>query len=219
MKLKYWLGAALALSVVSMPALAGDGTSSTIRPLLGIGYTWGGDTITQVELKPVSGDSANRYEDVSGGAGIDLRTGASWHFSDRARLQAMVAFHNDSANGLSGQISFRRVPVEFLIHWQATDNWWVGGGLRRAFNGKYERQAGFRADIEVDGEMVEVTLPAAKDKAKLSTAVIFEAEYMLSKNWGTKFRLVKESVRFDRVRGGEKLNADHIGAIVSYNFE
>ncbi|MFN4265632.1 MAG: hypothetical protein ACK4F8_07815 [Aquabacterium sp.] len=172
-----------------------------------------------MELKPVSGNSASQYEDLSGGAGLDLRTGASWHFSDKARLQGMVAFHNDSANGLSGQMSFRRVPVELLIHWQVSDNWWVGGGLRRAFSGKYDRQAGFKTDIEVDGEIVEVTLPAAKDKAKFSTSVVLEAEYMLSSNWGTKFRLVKESVRFDRVRGGEKLNADHIGAIVTYNFD
>lgn len=215
--LKHWFGMALALSAASMPVWAGDTASSSIRPLLGIGYTWGGDTIAQVELKPVSGNSASQYEDLSGGAGLDLRTGASWHFSDKARLQAMVAFHNDSANGLSGQMSFRRVPIELLIHWQASDNWWVGGGLRRAFSGKYDRQAGFTRDIEVNGEIQTVTLGAYKESAKFSTALVVEAEYMLSKNWGAKFRAVKESAKFEL--DTEKFNADHIGAIVTYNFD
>lgn len=207
--LKHWLGMALALGVVATPALAGDAGSSSIRPLLGIGYTFGGDTLVRVGLTPTSGSGPTYDEDLSGGAGLDLRTGLSWQVGDRVRLQGMVAYHNDSANGKTAQVSYRRVPIELLVHWAASDNWWIGGGLRKAIKGRYDRQAGFTVG--------ETTLDAYKEGIKFSTAIVLEAEYMMSKNWGAKFRAVKESARFESA--AEKFNADHIGAIVTYNFD
>lgn len=207
--LKHWFGMALALSVASMPAWAGDTTSSNFRPLLGIGYTFGGDTLVNVGLTPSSGSGPTYEENLSGGAGLDLRAGLSWHLTERVRLQGMVAYHNDSANGKTAQVSYRRIPVELLAHWAASDNWWIGGGVRKALQGRFDRQAGFTVG--------DTTLDAYKESIKFSTGLVLEAEYMMSKNWGAKFRVVKESGRFET--DTEKFNADHIGAIVTYNFD
>lgn len=201
------VGAALALGGT---AQAQDpAPDQKFRVLAGVGYTFGGDTLVNVSLTPKNGSGPTYYEDLSGGAGLDLRLGGEFRLSKTVRLQGMVAFHNDQANGLDGHASYRRVPIELLGHWRASENWWLGGGVRKAFFGTLDREAGFKSG--------GVTLPAQKWDVKFSTGLVLEAEYMMSKNWGLKMRAVKEKglVEDDT----EKFSADHVGAILTYYFD
>ncbi|MGE5452205.1 MAG: hypothetical protein ACM3VZ_10240 [Acidobacteriota bacterium] len=182
---------------------------SKFRFLAGVGYTSGGDTLVNISLTPKNGSGPTYYEDLSGGAGIDLRLGAEFRPSTTFRLQGMVAYHNDQANGVNAHASYRRVPVELLGHWRAGENWWLGGGIRKALYGTLDREAGFKSG--------GTTLPAEKWDIKFSTGLVLEAEYMMSKNWGLKMRAVKEKGRIEDET--EKFSGDHVGAILTYYFD
>ncbi|HET8871206.1 MAG TPA: hypothetical protein VFM48_12205 [Aquabacterium sp.] len=197
------------IATLSGAAWAEESGNSKFSVLAGAGYTWGGDTLVSIQLDPVSGTSGRTYyEDLSGGAGLDLRLGGQWLLSNKTRLQAMVAFHNDQANGIHGHASYRRVPVELLGHYKVSENWWVGGGLRKSTNGTLDREAGFTSG--------GVTLPSAKWNIKFDAAAVLEAEYMMNNNWGFKLRGVRERGRFEGYT--EKFNADHFGLILTYYF-
>lgn len=204
------LACALALgALATASAFADEGSSKKFSLLAGVGYTWGGNTLVSIQLDPVSGSSGHTYyEDLSGGAGLDLHLGGQMLVNDRTRLQAMVAYHNDQANGLHGYASYRRVPVELLGHYKVDEHWWLGGGLRKAMFGTLDREAGFTSG--------GVTLPAQKWDIKFDAALVLEAEYAMNDNWGLKMRAVRERGRFDG--DTQKFNADHVGAIVTYYF-
>lgn len=201
--------ATAALTVASVAHAQEQTADKKFRVLAGVGYTFGGDTLVNVSLTPKNGSGPTYYEDLSGGAGLDLRLGAEYHLSNTVRVQGMVAYHNDQANGLDAHVSYRRVPVELLAHWRAGENWWLGGGVRKSFYGTLDREAGFKSG--------SFTLPAAKWDIKFSTGVVLEAEYMMSKNWGLKMRAVKEKGLMED--DTEKFSADHVGAIVTYYFD
>ena len=203
--------AVVAALAMGSTAYAQEPTSdSKFRALAGVGYTFGGDTLVNISLTPKNGASGpTYYEDLSGGAGLDLRLGGEYRFSNNFRMQAMVAYHNDQANGETAHASYRRVPVELLGHWRAGENWWLGGGIRRSFYGTLDREAGFKSGA--------ATLPAAKWDIKFSTGAVLEAEYMMSKNWGLKMRAVKEKGLMED--DTEKFSADHVGAILTYYFD
>lgn len=209
MQIRPALSGLLCLALASGNALAQDsGKESKFRVMAGVGYTLGGDTLVKVTLTPEGGAGSTYYEDLSAGAGLDLRLGGEYRLSDRVRIQGMVAYHNDQANGRTAAVSFYRVPVELLAHWRATENLWIGGGARKALSAKINREAGFTVG--------DTTLPAAKADASFNAGVVLEAEYMMSKNWGLKMRAVKESVTIDG--DPDKYAGDHIGGIVTYYF-
>lgn len=209
MQVTRFLCAAAATAAFCGTALAQEVQDKKFRLMAGFGYTFGGDTLVNVSLTPDSGSGPTYYEDLSGGAGLDLRLGGEYRLSNSFRLQGMVAFHNDQTTGLHAHASYRRVPVELLGHWRASENLWIGGGLRKAMNGTLDREAGFTSG--------GATLPARKWDIKFSTGVVLEAEYMMSKNWGLKMRAVKEKGLFEG--DTEKFSGDHVGAIVAYYFD
>lgn len=182
---------------------------SKFRLMAGAGYTLGGDTLVNVTLTPESGSGSTYEEDLSAGSGIDLRLGAEYRLTNTFRLQGMIGYHNDQANGLHAAVSFHRLPIELLGHWRATENLWVGGGVRKAVSAKINREEGFTSGGS--------TLPAAKAKATFNTGFVIEAEYMMSKNWGLKMRAVKESVSVEGET--DKFSGDHVGGILTYYFD
>lgn len=209
MQIRPALSGLLCLAMACSNAFAQDtNKDSKFRILAGLGYTLGGDTIVNIELTPISGSGSTYYEDLSAGAGLDFRLGGEYRLSDRVRIQGMAAYHNDQANGLSAAASFYRMPVELLGHWRATENLWIGGGVRKALSAKLNREAGFKVG--------DTTLPAAKVNAHFNTGIVLEVEYMMSKNWGLKMRAVKESVTLDG--DPEKYEGDHFGGILTYYF-
>lgn len=206
---------AATLAALCGAAQAQEAQDKKFRMMAGVGYTSGGDTLVHVTLTPTGGSGSSSsagktyYEDLSGGAGLDFRLGGEYRLSDTVRVQGMVAYHNDQANGNTAHVAYRRVPIELVAHWRASDNWWLGGGLRKATQGALDREAGFTSG--------GVTLPAEKVRITFNTGVLLEAEYMMSKNWGLKMRAVKENGRFEG--DTEKFNADHVGLILAYYFD
>lgn len=202
------LCASLVLLTCASSALAGSEPENRAKFLAGVGYTFGGDTLVAYQITPISGSGPTYQEDLSGGAGLTLNLGGQFLLTQSLRVQGLIAFHADHVNGIDGEATYRRAPIELLTHWRATDNWWIGGGIRRATRGAF--------DISRKALSSGSTDFSYKESIRFSTAYVLEGEYVINKNWGVKLRAVKESGRFETAT--KDFNADHIGLIGTYYF-
>ena len=204
------LALALALSAATLPALAEDFHGSGLRPFIGAGFTWGGDTITPVTITP-QGSSTNYEEDISAGAGLALQFGLSYRVpSAPLTLQASVGYHNDQAHGLDGRTYFRRIPLELMAQWHATDRTRVGFGVRRGARAKFSWEGGTCGGS---------TCPTVNERMKGSPGLVLEVEQMLTPSWGVKARYVHEYYQFnDRTLDDHKYDGTHIGLMTTFYF-
>lgn len=209
MHIRQFIGSSLILLAISSNAFADTSEpEKRAKFLAGIGYTFGGDTLADYQITPVNGSGPTYVEDLSGGAGLILNFGGELLLTRSLRVQGLIGFHADHVNGINGEATYRRAPVELLAHWRATDNWWIGGGIRKATHGAF--------DISRQATSNGSTALAYKERIYFSTAAVLEGEYVINKSWGIKLRAVRESGRFET--DTEKFNADHMGLIATYYF-
>jgi len=211
---------ACALSLAAAPSFA-DGFDTAAsrngwRPLVGLGFTSGGDTMLKVNLVTQGGNSTTYREDVSSGGGIDLRLGVSRRLGELPlTLQLAGVYHNDQVNGIEGsKYRFRRLPVEATLLWHATDRTRIGFGIRKATNATLKIDNGRFTNAQ--GNEVAVSGKAA---LKANTGFIVEAEYALTPAWGLKGRYVFESYRYRDDPQGEKFEANHLGVMSVWYFD
>lgn len=204
--------APLVFALLAQQALADSTeplTSSRIRPFIGGGYTLGGNTIFAATIIPK--DSSIEYkEDISAGAGLDLRAGVDFQLQDKLSLQAAVAYHNDQTNGSGGTVSFHRVPVELIAHWRVAPTWRLGLGARRGTHAVFD----YNPKVSASGS----SLPTFKVRMKMNTGLIVEGERFVTPNWSFKLRYVKETVRVEDAPD-LKYKGDHFGLITAYYFD
>lgn len=206
---------ALTFSAATFPALAEDSNGSGLRPFIGVGYTWGGDTIQAWTLIPV-GTTTKYDEDISAGAGLDLRLGLAYRLNGLPlTLQGSVGYHNDQVNGFTGgEHYFRRYPIELLLQWHASEKGRLGFGVRRAVNASFVTKGG---TCGPDG--ATYTCPSFNEGMKASTGLIVEGEWLVTPSWGLKARYVHESYRFkDPMVSSDKYEGDHFGLMTSFYF-
>lgn len=197
--------------VASVGAQSSEGGSympKGLRPFVGVGYTWGGDTILPVTVT-VQNSSTQYHEDISAGAGLDLRLGLSQRLGDLPlSLQVAAAYHNDQTNGIEGsKYRFRRLPIEATLLWHATDRARIGFGVRKATNATFKIDNG----RFIDGNGNELTGQQGKYALKASLGYIIEGEYAVTPSWSLKGRFVFESYRYRSYPDVEKVDAEHFG--------
>jgi hypothetical protein len=190
------------------------------RPLLGVGYSWGGDTITPVTIVP-EGTSIEYQETIKAGTGIDVRTGIELAFPRSPfAVQLAVAYQNDGAAGLeSKHMDFRRLPIELTGFWRVTPRFRVGLGVRKA------AYAAFKASTAVCNEArEELDEPdlSCTTRYNSNVGLLAEAEYELTPQWAVRARYVRESYTPKRNSGNfapdedvndYKVRGDHFGII------
>jgi hypothetical protein len=192
------LHAALTVGLVAWSATCAAEQTSAFHPLIGLGATFGGSTLANVQY--VNGSSCNIHAgglgDVYGG--VDFRRQA---FS----LQATAGYHFDSCSGDNGSIRFARYPVELLAYYGFGQHWRAGGGAR------------FVMDPHISGSGVA---GGADVKFRSTTGGVIEGEYLLSgAGWvqfGFKLRYVLE--HYQPQSGGGSLNGNHVGILANAYF-
>ncbi len=217
------LALALTWSAVSFSAVADEGSSVRLRPFIGGGYTWGGDTIQSYVFIPQgsssssSSSSTTEYEeDVSGGAGLDLRLGLHVDLPDSPMsLQVSLIHHMDQHSGLDGKAYFRRTPIEVVGLWRHSDKLRFGIGVRKSVSAKFSSE-GFTCGQDADGK--DITCPSVNLKMKSNVGLLVEAEYLLTPDWGIKARYVRESYKFKDYPDARSISGDHIGFLTNYYF-
>lgn len=186
---------AAAAAVCASPVSAQSTEGLVLRPLLGIGYGWGGDTIAPVTVVP-QGTTTQFQETIKAGTGIDLRTGLEMAFSGSPfAIQLALAYQNDGVAGLDNKnINFRRIPIELVGYWRAGPQLRVGFGVRKATNASLRLSQPYCDQIRQGAS--EPTMPCKFDY-KSNVGALIEAEYELTPGWGLRARYVRESFKTD----------------------
>lgn len=214
--MKRTLALVLALSTVTLSAVAQEAAGSGLKPFVGIGYSWGGDTIQAVTLIP-QGQTAKRYEeDISAGAGLMVQAGVAYSLRELPlTLKGSVGYHNDQVNGVNGESSaFRRTPIELLLQWHTSKQGRIGFGLRHITRATFASKGGTCGPTNAP-----VACATYREPMKASTGLVLEGEWMLTPSWGVQARYVFESYRFkDSSFDATRYEGNHLGLMTSYYF-
>lgn len=190
----------LALAALALGAAQGAWAQPVVRPLVGMGFTFGGDTVARVVYD--NGDS----DKVRAGGLVAFTTGVEMTFSPLVSAQALIGYHVDGVAASNGDVKFDRYPAELLGHFRLTDTFRVGGGAR------YTAKARTRSSGAASG-----TVPSEDFKPAWGTVV--EGEFTIGRNLGIKLRYVSEKFDSDTFPGAPKLKGNHGGIyFVGYFF-
>lgn len=170
-----------------------------VRPLIGMGFTFGGDTIATVNY--TDGDSAK----VHAGGLVAFNGGLELQFTPLVSAQAMISYHVDRANASNGSVRFERTPVEFLGHFRLNDVFRLGGGAR------YTSAAKTRASGDATG-----AIPNEDFKATWGTVV--EGEFFATPSLGIKLRYVSEKFKSKTYPFLSDVDGSHGGVYLVYYF-
>ncbi len=185
------LGAAQAQS--DMPAQP----EKQMHFLVGMGITFGGDKLAEVEYDKGSTVKLHAGGTVDFVAGIDYRVNPEFSF------QGTIGYHVDAANASNGDVTFSRIPMEVLAYYHVSPQWRFGGGARYVSSVKL-RSSG-AGDIYSGNYDFKNTL-----------SPVIEAEYMMNPKFGFKVRYVHEKI--EEKTSGQKLDASHVGLFGTYYF-
>lgn len=190
----------LAVAALALVASHAAWAQPVVRPLVGLGFTGGGDTVARVVYS--NGDS----DKVRAGGMVAFTTGLEFGFSPLVSAQALIGYHVDGIAASNGDVKFDRYPAELLGHYRLSDTFRIGGGAR------YTARARTRASGAASG-----TVPNEDFKAALGTVV--EGEFTLGRNLGIKLRYVSEKFDSETFPGAQKLKGNHGGIyFVGYFF-
>ncbi len=186
----------LVASTLALAAFGAAHAADGIKPLLGVGITFGGETIATV---PFSDGSTER---ISSGGLIALYGGVEFKVAPQIALQTTVGYHVDDTQAASnGSLRFSRYPLDLLALYSVNDRVRLGVGVQHVSSPKLAG-SGVAKNINVAFES--------------STGVILEAEYLLTPQIGLKARGVSHQLK---VKGGSgEIDGDHFGLMLNYYF-
>ena len=180
--MKNWLIA----SIITLGCAVAQAQSPMVRFHGAVGYSVGGDTLASG--KYTDGTSYS----VSAGQGLLLALGADFRVADKVTIQATVGHHQDSVYASNGEIAFKRSPVELLTFYDMTEQFRLGGGLRKAQN----------AELTATGAAVGIPGTGAYES---TVGLVLEGQYFFNSppsspeerkpRWGLGVRIVGESYK------------------------
>jgi opacity protein-like surface antigen len=179
---------ATALATLALGAAAQPQPPTTVTPLLGMGLTYGGDKLAEVQF--TNGDS----QSIRAGGLVMLYVGAEWRISPLMALQGTVGYHVHDSSGSNGSLRFSRYPVDLLALYSLNDRVRLGGGVEFANSPK----------VGSDG-----VLAGINGKFKDSTGLVLEGEYLFSPHVGLKARFASHKFKFD----GGSVDGNHFGLL------
>jgi hypothetical protein len=195
---KLALVAALA-SLLSMGNASAAQTAEAAAPfkfLLGVGLTFGGDTLINVPFTDGSSD------DIKAGGLVHFYGGGEYRFTDTFAVQGTIGYHvNQSSAASNGSVRFTRIPVDVLGLYSITEKIRLGGGAQFV-NGAQLKGSGVASMVNED--------------FKSSTGLIVEGEYLFSPHLGAKLRYVSE--KYKSKLSGADVDGSHVGMMFSYYF-
>jgi hypothetical protein len=164
----------------------------TVRGVLGLGLTGGGDTLATVVYTDGSTDS------IKSGGLVHVFGGAEFRLGPQVTMQATVGYHVDETSGYSdGSLRFSRYPVEWLAHYHVAPNFKLGGGARFVNNAKIDSRG---------------VLSGARIDFDSTVGGVVEGEWMVTPWIGLKLRYVSERYKAD----GVSVDANHGGFYFSW---
>jgi hypothetical protein len=125
---KPWALLALALAVTAHAAHSQE----EIRPMIKVGFDFGGDTLATVRFTDGSTQS------IKANQGIYFGVGASVLLTNPKdiEVEGTVSYKEDAVTAANGEVIFSRVPLDALVFYRFPEHFRVGGGLTYHLNPK-----------------------------------------------------------------------------------
>jgi opacity protein-like surface antigen len=194
--LKSFLTGAVLAALALTSAHAQSQNGPAVRPLLGMGFTFGGDKLYTVEFRDGSSDT------VRAGGIFTLYGGVEFRATDALAVQATVGYHGDSTRAASnGSIRFSRYPVDVLALFSVNDKVRLGGGVEFVNSPKLSG-SGVVGDFNV--------------RFNNTAGVVLEGEYLFTRNFGMKARAA--SIKFKVDGASDKIDGSYGGLMLNYYF-
>jgi hypothetical protein len=166
----------------------------SVRGILGMGITAGGDTLASVVFANGS------VEDVKGGELVHVYAGAEFRVAPQLTFQTTFGYHvSDTSAASNGSLRFSRYPLELLAHYQLSEQSRLGGGARFVNNAK----------VAGSGVLNYVNLDYGS-----TVGAVLEGEYLVTPSIGLKLRAVSE--KYEPSFGGPKADGSHVGFYFSW---
>ena len=152
---RQWVGIALGLSILAAPSLscAGD-RQEGLGFVLEADLEYGGDDIATVNFTDGSA------QDIKAGQGLSVAMGAHYRSREDSpfSVRGTVGYKYVTTAASNADISISRVVFEVLGNYAWENGWWVGAGITRHSNIKFDGD-GFGPDVTFDdatGPTVEI---------------------------------------------------------------
>ncbi len=179
-------------TALACAALGAQAQERTVRGVLGMGLTGGGDTLATVVYTDGSTDS------IKSGGLVHVFGGAEFRLGQQVTMQATVGYHIDETTGASdGSLRFSRYPIELLAHYHVAPNFKLGGGARFVNNAKIDSRG---------------VLSGARVEFDNTVGAVIEGEWMVTPTIGLKLRYVSEKYE----ASGVSVDANHGGFYFSW---
>jgi hypothetical protein len=185
-------------SIAPQPA-APESSVRSVKFLLGIGITGGGDTLATATYTDGSTQS------ITAGGLVFLKLGADWQINPNFSAQGTLGFHRDATYAKNGDLTFERNFVEGLGFWHFLPKHRIGLGLRQTSGAKLS-SSGAAASV-------------GNYEFNSGLGKVLEYEWMISRTgrvgFGLTFRLVNEKYSVKSINGapasGPDINGSHAG--------
>jgi hypothetical protein len=193
-----FIGALLAASALSSAhAQSQDGRDNrAVRPLVGIGFTFGGDKLVTADFTDGTSDT------IHAGGLIAVYGGLEFRATDVLAIQATAGYHVDNTRAATnGSLRFSRYPVDVLALFSLNDKVRLGGGVEFVNNPKLVGRGA------VGSFNVEF---------KNSAGLVLEGEYLFTRNFGMKARAASHTFKVEG--SSEEVNGSYGGLMLNYYF-
>ena len=164
--------------------------------VLGVGLTSGGDKLATAFYTDGSSDS------ISAGSGLMFYAGLDYRMNDAASIQGTLGYHFDSTKAAkNGEITFSRIPLEFLAYYHVRDTIRLGGGTRMVFSPRV-KGSGLANNIN--------------DSFPNTVGLVIEGEYLVTPTLGIKVRHVSE--KYKPRNSPTSVDGSHFGVFANVYF-
>jgi len=189
-------------TLMLLPALGM--ANGDLKPMLQIGYDWGGKTLATVQ-RPYEVDQT-----INAGEGLSLEGGAVAEFTPNFEMQFLVGYKYDGITEYNGEVTWDTIPFTATAMFKK-NRWKFGGGVTYHVN---PHLSGKFTGYDSSGNYFE---DAANDRYDNALGGVIQVQYMATNNFsvGVKGTFIEYQLQGD---ASQKARGDSFGFNLSYAF-
>jgi len=190
------------ISLVTLLTLGTLGAFDSVKPMIQMGYDWGGTTLATVYH---DGDYDQRTKKIRAGQGLSFEAGAIIDSSSsNMELRFLIGYKFDSDSASNGDVTWDSIPFTGLAMFKA-NKWRFGGGVTYHLNP--ELSGGFGGN-NVSNQDAEY---------KNAFGGVAQIQYMATNSFGIGINgtFIEYELKSD---SSYKIKGNSIGFVLSYAF-
>jgi hypothetical protein len=190
------LGLAFGTGISAAQAQSSDSRLPTTRPVLGIGFTGGGDLLLQVPF------SDGTMQNIYAGRLVHMFLGLEHQAAQGYFFRGTLGYHSDSVSASNGSVSFSRLPLELSTHFYAADRVTLGLGMRKSLS----------PSLDSTGVAMQ-PIPMTSDMGWFA-----QIEYELTPQFSIAGRTTHETFHYQSGGVDTPLDGSHVGLYFNVTF-